>query len=1215
MCKKLVFLVFVLAVAIGTAQVASGVIITDANRTDGTSGDRDHIGVFDPNTDPVNDQPDPLPPSDLLADGHYTFSDRTYLWENTPPALVGAEYIQTFNTDKSSDETDVEYAVTISQTALMLVTCDDRLSPQQDWVDMSASFAAPGTFTNTGLNLTIGEGGGRPMSVYQAILGAGTYIFGYQNGNKNFYSILATRPVPVGHAYDPDPDDGATGVSTDPTLSWKPLPFAAQHEVYGGSSPGSLELLGTVSETSYPISGLALGEEYFWQIVEVNDQGPDPCNWPGPVWSFTVTDHLIVDDFEAYDVDPEKLPKQKKVEDGYIAEPVEPNSLRLLAYYSFDANDANDDSGNGRDLMEIATPRGIQPVYKDGKVGHAVSLSGNGDHLWGDHQFINDLSELTVSLWIKSDDTYTDQGFIIFEEPSGKDRLNIRYDKKGGSSKELREVIGYGMNTTDDSQENQSSEYVQTKFWQHLVMTWQSEVGLKLYINGVLDTPGYQKPPYGGLITGNTEMIVGKGGKDGDSDEGWDGLIDEVKIYDYAVPYGEVRYLAGEPNLYVPPVYAPVVAEYTFDGNDPNFAYDTSGNNYHGSLEDGATTTDGVLNLDGNNDCVYLGNIGRLNPQDGPFSITAWFNMNSWGDDWGNVIISKRGEGDRGWQLRRHGGSHHLSFTHRTAGTDDPEGRIEPTLGEWHHVTATLDGSGNKTVYIDGRFDVQVGGVSRVEWSGHNAYIGCRVENKDNTGRTGFFDGMLDEVIVYDCALTHGQAVKLALGKEANVLKNTWNKSKGMDMAIDRGTVHWGEQAMAATFSGSHVERKYDPPVDWSGAKALTLWYKGDPCVAEVLVELKGGNKVPPDADVIDITSTDWQVMMFDLDDFGVALDAVEGIKIKMKSTSKDDVATVRIDDIRLYPSKCVLDYGDLSYGYLYADLNADCRVDGKDLKILAGDWLDYDYYVMPPDPGPIASWAFEGDFNDSSGNNFHGTPYNGASIVDDPERGKVAKFDNDDDQYVDCGNPAALNFGTGDWTLSVWLKTTSTDKSALLSNGGDDGDGIRWSIGVEESKDYRATLTVDDDDNKEQAHGDTHVTDGVWHNVVGMRRGGNIYIYVDGDGPQDDDDPGEAYDLSGTDQHPVILGAIWDHDNGDNPFLDKFYDGLLDDVRVYDYALSDEEILYLTLSVHGQTEPVYFPIPSPADLYEDEEKGERYVNFKDYATMMDEWLEERLWP
>ena len=66
-------------------------------------------------------------------------------------------------------------------------------------------------------------------------------------------------------------------------------------------------------------------------------------------------------------------------------------------------------------------------------------------------------------------------------------------------------------------------------------------------------------------------------------------------------------------------------------------------------------------------------------------------------------------------------------------------------------------------------------------------------------------------------------------------------------------------------------------------------------------------------------------------------------------------------------------------------------------------------------------------------------------------------------------------------------------------------------------------------------------------------------------------------------------------------------YDGLLDDFRIYDYALSQPEIAYI---VTGGTGVLNAPLFSPADMSYD-----NTIDFRDFAVLADHWLEENLYP
>ena len=105
---------------------------------------------------------------------------------------------------------------------------------------------------------------------------------------------------------NPQPANGATDVGMAATLSWTAADNAASHQVYFGldkdtvrsADTGSPEYKGpkALGDESYDPGLLELGATYCWRVDEVYNGNPVR----GPVWSFTVGDYLLVDDFESY---------------------------------------------------------------------------------------------------------------------------------------------------------------------------------------------------------------------------------------------------------------------------------------------------------------------------------------------------------------------------------------------------------------------------------------------------------------------------------------------------------------------------------------------------------------------------------------------------------------------------------------------------------------------------------------------------------------------------------------------------------------------------------------------------------------------------------------------------------------------------------------------------------------------------------------------------
>jgi beta-galactosidase len=75
-------------------------------------------------------------------------------------------------------------------------------------------------------------------------------------------------------------------------------------------------------------------------------------------------------------------------------------------------------------------------------------------------------------------------------------------------------------------------------------------------------------------------------------------------------------------------------------------------------------------------------------------------------------------------------------------------------------------------------------------------------------------------------------------------------------------------------------------------------------------------------------------------------------------------------------------------------------------------------------------------------------------------------------------------------------------------------------------------------------------VNDGKWHHIVGVYDGNKIYLYVDGEIDVSTTTTG-SIDRNGRE---VLIG-----ENAERP--GRFWNGLIDDVRIYSYALSEAEI------------------------------------------------------
>ena len=202
---------------------------------------------------------------------------------------------------------------------------------------------------------------------------------------------------------------------------------------------------------------------------------------------------------------------------------------------------------------------------------------------------------------------------------------------------------------------------------------------------------------------------------------------------------------------------------------------------------------------------------------------------------------------------------------------------------------------------------------------------------------------------------------------------------------------------------------------------------------------------------------------------------------------------------------------------------------------------------------GLVGHWTFnEGSgttANDSSGNNNTGTLVNGP-IWTTGKIGQALNFDgvNDYVEVRDAGvSIPSLAFGTGPFSVSFWIKVTSPEDFDILI-------GARRNYGWQLQD--RATFLrffINDSVGSDTIDSTINPFDNAWHHIVGLRDGTNLRLYIDSIAQTP-----VADTLRNTDEAPLPglrFGA------GGAVFADSFHGGLIDEVRIYNRALTTDEI------------------------------------------------------
>jgi hypothetical protein len=357
--------------------------------------------------------------------------------------------------------------------------------------------------------------------------------------------------------------------------------------------------------------------------------------------------------------------------------------------------------------------------------------------------------------------------------------------------------------------------------------------------------------------------------------------------------------------------------------------------------------------------------------------------------------------------------------------------------------------------------------------------------------------------------------------------------------------IHGDKQSMPLNYSNtgaiavSEATRTFDTPQDWTanGVQSLSLWFQGVAGNGGQLYLKINNTKVPYNGGAGDIAKPTWIPWNIDLSTVGGNLSKVTKLTIGVEGAGAQGI--LYIDDIRLYPQT--------------------------------------PEFITPTDPGPanlVALYAFEGNTNDTSGHGLNGT-IKQATLVNSGRTGGGSALSVEKAGYVDLGNPASLDFGTGDWTVTAWFKTAmvgtgDANQGTIVGKGGDNTGGKRYALIMNQNTEGVLTLVVDDDGTRYDANSKTKTNDDQWHFVAAQREGAALRIYIDGQLEGTTTIP-LTYDLSGTSQHNAYVGAMTYHPDGS---IYKLFSGLIDDVRFYNRALSQAEILWLA----GATSPVAKP-------------------------------------
>ncbi|MGO9611278.1 MAG: LamG-like jellyroll fold domain-containing protein [Verrucomicrobiia bacterium] len=199
---------------------------------------------------------------------------------------------------------------------------------------------------------------------------------------------------------------------------------------------------------------------------------------------------------------------------------------------------------------------------------------------------------------------------------------------------------------------------------------------------------------------------------------------------------------------------------WTFDEGSGSTAYDSSGNTNTGTIVDTGGNPiswtggvfNGALSFDGQTQ-VIVSNSPSLNPFSG-ITISAWVDADDWGSAGYAPRLLEKGDSDNQYALLS------TSFGQLEFLLPGVSNGVlvanAPSLGSWHHVAGTFNGS-SMVLYIDGQIAAQQPASGVLSITSDGLAIGNNPSGSVSNG----FSGAMDDVRIYGAALSPAEIAQL----------------------------------------------------------------------------------------------------------------------------------------------------------------------------------------------------------------------------------------------------------------------------------------------------------------------------------------------------------------------------------------------------------------------------------------------------------------------
>jgi hypothetical protein len=215
---------------------------------------------------------------------------------------------------------------------------------------------------------------------------------------------------------------------------------------------------------------------------------------------------------------------------------------------------------------------------------------------------------------------------------------------------------------------------------------------------------------------------------------------------------------------------------------------------------------------------------------------------------------------------------------------------------------------------------------------------------------------------------------------------------------------------------------------------------------------------------------------------------------------------------------------------------------------------------MASPGSGIEGLWHLDGNANDSSGNANHGTLNLGAGGNTDPTAAWVSgKFDkavdlDGVDDYVSVADADSLDL-TDDFTIEAWIYMDVKDVTQQIISKHDTGSKTGYAFFVH--SDNKLYFQFGDGAGSwpyASTSSDTALDTSQWYHVAVTRSGDDVVFYLNGGS-----DGGTS--SMGTNDAAINTVNLWIGNNVDSGTGSYDFEGLIDEVRIWDEVLDSTEI------------------------------------------------------